>query len=416
MRLRKVRTIASFELRATVLRLSYLVTTLLFPLLLLGVSFGTLAIQDRFVGERASEHVDVGLHDGTGLVRGEAREGTTRFHAVASRAEGLVAIREGRLDSFYEVATDWPTSGRVTAYVNTDPVGLGVAKLGAERDLERLLLRRLLEREGDATLRERVLDPLHVEDRIVTAHGIEVPGAPATTRALATLVVPFLLGVLLLSALLVSSGYLVQAVVTDKETKIVEVLLSSAGADEILFGKLLGLGAAGLLQFLVWAFFAAVLGSTALAMIPGAATALPLRALAFAPLFFVLGYLFVGSLMLATGSLGSNAAETQKLTVGWVMLAVLPMMFLVPMLDDPHGTVGRVLSLVPWSAPLAVVIRLAIDPDGLPAWELALSVLILLASTAIAIRVGARIFRIGFLLSGERPRLRALLAQARLGQ
>jgi len=140
----------------------------------------------------------------------------------------------------------------------------------------------------------------------------------------------------------------------------------------------------------------------------------PWEALAYAPLFFVLGYLFIGSLMLATGSLGTSAPEAQKMTIGWAMLSVLPLMLMIVLLEEPNGSWGHVLSLIPFSAPLTMIVRLSVDPAGVSGWEIALSTSFLIASTWLSIRLGARLFRVGLLLGGSRPSMREILRQARL--
>jgi ABC-2 type transport system permease protein len=141
--------------------------------------------------------------------------------------------------------------------------------------------------------------------------------------------------------------------------------------------------------------------------------AIPWNALAVAPIFFVLGYLFLGSLMLATAALGANAAESQKLTMGWAMLAILPLMVLVILLDQPNGILGQVMSWIPFTSPLTVIIRLAVDSAGIACWEVLGAIAVLLGSTWLSIRVGARLFRVGFLLTGSRPSLAELWRQAR---
>jgi ABC-2 type transport system permease protein len=224
--------------------------------------------------------------------------------------------------------------------------------------------------------------------------------------------IPLFLGTLLLTALLSASGYLVQAVSIDKESKIVEVLLSSVTSEEILAGKLLGLGAAGLAQFAVWSSMIVVLALTASAAL-AAVVSVPWQALAVAPMLFILGYVFLGSLMLATAALGANAAESQKLTMGWAVLAILPLLVLVVLLDEPNGILGRVMTWIPFTSPLTIIIRLAVDSQGIEWWEVIGAVVVLLVSTWVAIRIGARLFRVGFLLTGSRPSLAELWRQAR---
>jgi ABC-2 type transport system permease protein len=148
----------------------------------------------------------------------------------------------------------------------------------------------------------------------------------------------------------------------------------------------------------------------------GAASALPWTAIAAAGPLFLLGYLFIGSLMLATGSFGSNARESQQFGMLLALPAMVPVMLMTVLLSDPHGTLARVLSWIPFTAPITIVTRLSIDPGGMPGWQLAGSLAVMLVSIVAAIAIGARLFRVGLLLTGSRPRLGEILRQARVGR
>jgi ABC-2 type transport system permease protein len=278
--------------------------------------------------------------------------------------------------------------------------------------LRSLLRKSLLEGRLDEDVQERVIAPAVFVRARLGPDGVEVSEVDEALDLLVRTTIPLFLGVLLLTALLSASGYLVQTVATDKESKIVEVLLSSVTPEEILAGKLFGLGAAGLVQFAAWTsmvIFVALSASAALT----AVIAVPWSALALSPILFVLGYVFLGSLMLATAALGANAAESQKLTMGWAMLAILPLMVLVVLLEDPNGLLGQVMTWIPFTSPLTVIIRLAVEPSGTAWWEVAGAIVVLILSTWLAIRVGARLFRVGFLLTGSRPSLAELWRQAK---
>ena len=95
------------------------------------------------------------------------------------------------------------------------------------------------------------------------------------------------------------------------------------------------------------------------------------------------------------------------------MLAILPLMVLVVLLDDPHGALGQAMTWIPFTSPLTVIIRLAVEPTGIAWWEVLGSMLTLVVATWLSIRIGARLFRVGFLLTGSRPSLAELWRQAR---
>ena len=332
----------------------------------------------------------------------------------AGEDEAIELLQEGRLGAVYVVAEDYLESGQVTVYESENGPVISVRSATVEPVLSRLLADRLLRGSVDDAIVERALSPMQLERAVATESGVVRSGEDRVIEIILRTGVPFLLGVLLLTALLSASGYLVQTIALDKESKVVEVLLSSADPDEILTGKLVGLGGAGLLQFFVWA--AMVVGGALVlaAIVASLDIPIPWEAIAISPVFFVMGYLFIGSLMLCTGSLGSSVPESQKLTLGWAMLAVLPLMMMVILLEEPHGAVGQLLTWIPFSAPLTVVVRMSIDPEGIAWWEVLGALGVLLASTWLAIRFGARLFRVGLLLTGSRPGLRELLRQARL--
>lgn len=422
MRVQRIAAVARFELSSVVKRWSYLIATFGLPLFLAAVSGTVLGAQTYFLTQRAAESSRFGLVDEAEVVdRSQFVNGkvqptwTANANEVLLYADQESAIEDlesGRLRAVYVVESDYLATGEVRAIQSEKTPLLSMHGTSIEPLLRSLLRKSLLEGRLDDDVQERVLAPAYFVRSRLGPDGAEVTEVDEALDLLVRTTIPLFLGILLLTALLSASGYLVQTVSTDKESKIVEVLLSSVTPEEILAGKLLGLGAAGLVQFAVWSsmvVFVAITASTALASV----VAIPWNALAVAPIFFVLGYLFLGSLMLATAALGANAAESQKLTMGWAMLAILPLMVLVILLDQPNGILGQVMSWIPFTSPLTVIIRLAVDSAGIACWEVLGAIAVLLGSTWLSIRVGARLFRVGFLLTGSRPSLAELWRQAR---
>lgn len=422
MRPDRVRSVAKFELLSVVKRWSYLLTTFGLPLFLAGISATVLGAQTYFLTQRAAESSSFGLVDEAGVVDSsvfESQNGvpTWKVNAIDivlfdSREQAEQRLVDGEIRALYVVQSDYLDTGNVRAVQSEKTPLLSMRGTTVEPMLRSLLRRSLMMDRLEDDLQARVLSPANFVRARLTSSGDDVIGIDETIDLLVRTTIPLFLGVLLLTALLSASGYLVQTVATDKESKIVEVLLSSIAPEEVLAGKLLGLGAAGLLQFAVWSSMVVVVAIAASAAL-SAFVAIPWHAVIVAPFLFVLGYLFMGSLMLATAALGANAAESQKLTVGWAILAILPLMVMVILLDEPHGTLGQVMTYVPFTSPLTVILRLAVDPSGIAWWEIALATGVLVASIGLAIRIGARLFRVGFLLTGSRPSLGELWRQAR---
>lgn len=422
MRIRRIATVARFELSSVVKRWSYLIATFGLPIFLALVSGTVLGVQTYFLTQRAAESSEFGLVDEAGIVDRsvfEGRDGALVWTANAtdvvlyeSHGAAIEDLEAGRLRGLYVIEKDYLSSGEVRAIQAEKTPLLSMHGTTIEPLLRSLLRKSLVTGLLESDVQERVLSPAFFVRSRLGPDGEQVTGVDEALDLLVRTTIPLFLGILLLTALLSASGYLVQTVSTDKESKIVEVLLSSVTAEEILAGKLFGLGAAGLFQFAVWSSMVVVVALTASAAL-ASVVSIPWEALAVAPVFFILGYLFLGSLMLATAALGANAAESQKLTMGWAMLAILPLMVLVVLLDDPHGILGQAMTWIPFTSPLTVIIRLAVDSSGIAWWEVTGSMLVLVISTWASIRVGARLFRIGFLLTGSMPSLAELWRQAR---
>jgi len=422
MRSQRIAAVARFELLSVVKRWSYLIATFGLPLFLATVSSTVLGAQTYFLTQRAAESAEFGLVDRAGVVDRSVfadRDGERIWTANASKVRlygdldtAAADLGSGRLRALYVIDEGYLATGEVRAIQSEKTPLLGLRGTTVEPLLRSLLRRSLIEGRVESNVQERVLSPAYFIRSRLSPDGIAVTNVDEALDLLVRTTIPLFLGILLLTALLSASGYLVQTVSTDKESKIVEVLLSSVTPEEILAGKLFGLGAAGLVQFAVWSsmvVFVTLAASAALA----AVVSVPWAALAVAPLLFVLGYLFLGSLMLATAALGASAAESQKLTMGWAMLAIFPLMVLMILLDEPNGTLGQVMTWIPFTSPLTVIIRLAIDASGIAWWEVVGSMTVLLISTWLSIRIGARLFRVGFLLTGSRPSLADLWRQAR---
>ena len=194
------------------------------------------------------------------------------------------------------------------------------------------------------------------------------------------------------------------------------VLLSSAWPDEILGGKLLGLGAAGLLQIGAWVAMlsAGAVGFAGLLVAFG--ISIPWLSLALAIPFFLAAYMFTGSLMLGLSSLGGTMREAQQWSAVLTIPTVVPLMMFGVILAEPNGLVPTILTFIPFTAPLTVLMRAAVEPAGFPWWQIALSFVVMVASTILALKISARLFRVGLLLTGSRPTLAQLWRQARLAR
>jgi ABC-2 type transport system permease protein len=436
--LRKIWTIATFEFLTAVRRPGYLITTFGMPLFLAAYA-GIVAVPAYFASRDVKEPPIFGVVDPAGVLQlrsdvkssqsaipdevKRALEATgqtgsvdaifmssnTVFRPYPSEAAARVDLAGRKLKGYYVVPRDYIAEGVIDVYTQ-DTISLSGSE--SRNAFTTLLRERLLSGRVDEQTAARIVSPLKDSRRLsITRTGQVTDGSQ--TAGFVRLAVPLLFMVLFLMSVLMTAGYLMQGTATEKENKVVDVLLASANPDEILAGKLLGLGGAGLLQIAVWIVLLLIGGIGVVPLLMTAQIEMPWIALAMAIPLFLVSFLFFGSLMLGTGSLGSNMREAQQLAMVWSLTAALPMMMMAALIREPHGMVARVMTWLPFSSGPLIMFRASTDLEFLAWWEVAGALAVLLFSTWLALRVGARLFRLG-LLSASRPKLGEILRQARL--
>ena len=336
-------------------------------------------------------------------------DGPIEFVTLPSRDDALRRLREGTVQRVFVVPVGYLESGAIEVYqTETSPFARGGER--ADGALTRILRLSLAAGNLPDDVRARLdrpIEPSALSSYLVRPDGGVEPLMDA--ERIARMVIPGVFALLLLMSLLTSAGYLLQGVVEEKENRVIEVILSSVTPRELLFGKLLGLGAAGLLQLGVWVsvagFASSLLAAAALAY-------LNWKLFLFCLLFFVGGYMMVGSLMTGTGALGSNARESQQLSVIWTLCLVIPpAMTWMPIVDDPNAWMARALGWFPLTGPLTMMIRLG--TGKVPLWDVVVALLCLAAGVYVAIRGAAALFRLGLLMYGKRPTLAEIARQLR---
>ena len=214
--------------------------------------------------------------------------------------------------------------------------------------------------------------------------------------------VPIFAAIFLFMIVLIGAQPQLQGVIEEKMNRIGEVLLGSATSFQLLCGKLLGMTGTGLVLSMVY-----VGGGLMAARHWNLAGDLRWDLPAWFFLFQGLALLLFGSLFIAVGSACSDMKQAQTLLMPVSISLSIPLMFLLPVMEDPTGSLARSLSFIPLATPTVMLCRLAAAPN-LPLWEPILGAFLVLVTTVGAIWVAGRIFRIGFLTTGKAPSLMEL--------
>ena len=196
----------------------------------------------------------------------------------------------------------------------------------------------------------------------------------------------------------------------EKESRILDPMLCSVTPEELLSGKLVGLGAAGLTLVGIWVAMGAVaFGGGAMLVKP----TLPPGILLIALAYFLAAYLFYGSLMTGIGSVTSNMREAQQFGVWFSFLNFAPMIGMTLILSRPGGPLATGLSLFPPTAATAMMLRLMAPSSVVPPWQIGVSLGLLVGAGYLALMFSARVFRIGLLMYGKSPTLPEIMRWAR---
>jgi ABC-2 type transport system permease protein len=336
-----------------------------------------------------------------GLAPGRPRPIPVILRPYRDQAVALDSLREGHVKQVLVVGSDFLESGRLRLYEHDTRVFTGSAD---DRPLRFWLTRSLLAGLADSARIERVL---HL-GRAVESYTLDRQGQWAVkddARELVGFLLPFALGFLLSMAIVTGGQYLLQGVSEEKESRILESLLCTVSPDELLVGKLMGLGSAGLTLVGVWVAagtFAALPMLTALDMqVP---PSLILASLAY----FLVGYLFYASLMTGIGAITSNLREATQFSAVLTMLNFVPFWLLVKILNSPNSGFAMGLSFFPPTAATTMMLRLSaasVSGARIAPWEVAASLAVLALAAAVGLMIGSRMFRLGMLLYGKAPNL-----------
>ena len=221
----------------------------------------------------------------------------------------------------------------------------------------------------------------------------------------AVFLISFTMVMLLYVNVLVYGFAVMRSIIEEKSSRIMEVLLSTVTAKQLLAGKIIGVGAVGLTQILIWLAIAGAFS------VPGMLTArsmmsnvhIPAAGIAAFGVFFVLGYFLYSTMYAALGSMVNSDQEAQQ--VQWP--AMLPIIFSIilatPVLQHPSSPLAFWTSLVPFFTPILMFVRIMAETP--PLWQILLSVALMLLTTWGMLGLSSRIYRVGILMYGKRPTL-----------
>ncbi len=397
----KVWTIARHEYLVNVRRTGFIVMTALVPLLgalgLVVASFFGGQASAFFERQFAPEPKQIGVVDHLGAFTPILPTHQDRYHLFTDEEAGRAALKADEITTLLVIPEDYMESGQMM--VVSKGSGFGAAITGDSASVRAFFVDHLLQDKVDPALHKRLVDP--IEPVLVNLEG-EPGGGPLSTAL--NFIVPYFLGLLLVMSILVSSGYLLRGVAEEKTSRVIEIVLSSVTAWELLAGKVLGLGALGLTQVLVWLASAFGLSGGAVSLL-GVAAPLLARPEVFVLglVYYLLGFLVYAVLMGAVGALGTTMQESQQLAGIFSGMAAIPLILNGFIISNPNVPLLRVLSWFPLTAPTVMMLRLPMAE--VPLVDVVGSIVMLILAVPAVLWAGSKVFRMGLLMYGKRPGL-----------
>ena len=232
-------------------------------------------------------------------------------------------------------------------------------------------------------------------------------GTGDVSRDATAILTVLLLATVLFITLLSYGVMIMRSVLDEKVSRVIEVLLCSATPDQLMSGKILGVGAVGLLQVTVWGVIGLAFAAPR-SRVPMAGQVIPLSLMIYFAVFYLLGYLLYSALFAAVGAAFNSTDEAQH----WSFALVSPLIFactlITPVAAAPNSPLAVITSMIPFCSPVLMYMRLAVEAP--PEWQIVLSFAILIGTIYIVQRIATRIYRVGILMYGKRPGLRDLLS------
>lgn len=389
-------TIAKHEYLTNIKRKEFLFVTFGIPLfifVIMGISFLSMGIGTHTENK-------IGYIDRTGVFE------TTNFTKYENEELARQDLLENKLTNYFVIPENYTESGNITIVSSRKNFA---DNFQIREKINDFLIGNLLRNEPPDIIR-RIKNPMNPEYFSFNEKGLKKEDDGFTI-----VILPLAFSLLFTLSIFASSGFLLQSVIEEKENRIMEVLLSSVSHEDLMKGKIIGLGALGLTQILIY-----LIGATGIILINPLTfylivsqihISIPL--LLVGVIYFILGYLVFASIMAGVGAVATTSREGQQIAGIFSLAGAFPMMFSQFIISNPNEILARALGIFPLTSPISMIMRLSIT--DVPLYELLISLLVLIISAYIIMEISVRIFKASLLMYGKKPSIQELIKYVRQG-
>ena len=402
---KRIATIARNEYLENVKRKEFILMTIGFPLLMVGVMFITVLFGQGLLEEKTIGVVDnsklfddvdfefnksINKTISDGNIMEMSSEETMIEEKIKLKLYNITEAKRDllneKIDAYVIVPADYINSKNITIY----SLKGGLSSYTVASILNNIAVNKILENANvDEGIRNFIKSPGDMKMIILTKTGEEKGEDEGILSFFSAFMFPFLF----VMSVFVSSSFLLQGIVDEKENRVIEILLSSVTETELFIGKIVGLGAIGLTQIMIWGIFALPIIVTATFILPFSASTLPLIII-----YFILGYVFYASIFAGVGAISTSLKEANQISGIFSMIAISPIFFLLPLLENPNALIFKIISFIPPLTPVMMMFR----ASSAPIYEIIFSIILLVISIAVVIKISAKVFKMGVLMD-RRP-------------
>ncbi|MEN6382588.1 MAG: ABC transporter permease [Rectinema sp.] len=317
------------------------------------------------------------------------------------------SVIDGSRVALLELEAGWPDTGKAIWYSKSSAeIGLYST---ASAVLEAVAREERIRESGiDPALAAKLLSKPTFEVIKLEKGGEEKAQGQGDQAFLETLMTVLVFIMLLYMTILLYGQMIGRSVVTEKTSKTVEIMLSSVTSRDLMIGKILGLGLAGMLQYAVWISMAFVLNHF-LGPLFGLAlpVAVSMQNMMWLFVFFILGFFLYSSAYAALGAASEDEQHLGQIAWPLLMFLIIPMVMLNTLVTSPDSTAVVIMSFFPLTSPIVMLSRILVASP--PVWHLVLCIGILVASIVGMMVFAGKVFRVGILMTAKRPKLKEVL-------
>ncbi len=436
----KIAIIAGREFNERVRKKSFIITTILMPIAFVALMFVP-ALMMNISGDDKKEIVVV---DQSGIVAEHLQPSATIEYRLSDDPVEKIAAENQSIFGILLIGSD----------VETNPTAVQLLTYESST----INIESEISDQISSIIESQKLKAYNIEDIDSILKAIETPislrvkqldqsGETKESSSILNIALAYIFGFLIYMFVFLYGNMVMQGVIEEKSNKVMEVMVSSVKPFELMMGKILGIASVAVTQFVIWVVFILVVGgaamslfgvndmvaaaSSAAAMDPAAmmGTEMPamdqellsviktvtdpaylFRILGGFLVYFIGGYLLYAAMFAAVGSAVDNEKDTNNLQLPITLPLMIALFVMLSAMQDPHGPLAFWCSLIPFTSPIVMMVRL---PYGVPGWELGLSIGLLIVTFVAIVFLAGKIYRVGVFMYGKKPTLGELIKWSR---